>query len=251
MNYLQSFNQRARKLTQAVTIGAMLISTQLVRADTLFSENFDGPLNAKGWIETNLSAPVGPVGWRLGWDPGSIDPLYGYKIDSTTNPGGATYVTVGYRSADLAGGVLDNWLLSPIIRFGSTDTVTFFTAAATHSGSFANRLELRLSTSGASTSPSSFDRLLLTVNPSLAPNGYLESWVGYGTTFSVADGAMGRIAFRYALPDNVNFGTLIGVDLVTIEAPVPEPQTGALLLFGLAAMGVRRWRADRAEDFAA
>ena len=49
---------------------------------------------------------------------------------------------------------------------------------------------------------------------------------------------MGRLGFRYTVPNNFN-ADFIGLDTVRVTA-VPEPQSVALWLLGLGALGVLR-----------
>ena len=75
-------------------------------------------------------------------------------------------------------------------------------------GCFADRLEVRMSTSGASTnvgatntSVGDFTNLLLTVNPTLITTGagsYPNTWTQFTATVSGVTGTVtGRFAFRY------------------------------------------------------
>ena len=213
-------------------------------AAPILTENFDNvaALGAAGWVLTNNSSPIGSTGWFQG-NPGVFP-----------SQGGApnAYIAANFENAGL-GGNISNWLLTPVLSLGNGDTLTFFTQGA---GVFADRLEVRLSTSGASTdvgatdaSVGVFTSLLLTLNPALNPNGYPTSWTQFSATVSGLGGPVtGRLAFRYNVPDtNVN-ANYIGIDTVGVNSTtvVPEPTMLPVMSLSLAALAwVRRPRVRR------
>nr|HQV06453.1 T9SS type A sorting domain-containing protein [Chitinophagaceae bacterium] len=96
-------------------------------------------------------------------------------------------------------------------------------------GGFADRVEVRLSENGASTSVGAtessvgdYTNLLFTINPTLDPSGYPDVWTQYTATVSgLAAPVMGRLAFRYYVTDAGPLGSnsdYIGIDDVKYVA---------------------------------
>lgn len=211
-------------------------------ATTVLLENFDNvaTLVPSGWSIVNNSSPAGTTDWFQG-NPG---------VFSAQSGAANSYVAANFEAAGFGGNISD-WLISPVITFHNTDTISFW--ARTENGSIApDRLELRLSLNGASTnvggtdaSVGDFSTLLLTINPALAPGGFPENWALFQATISGLGGATdGRFAFRYSVSDTSVNGDYIGIDTVTVTA-VPEPSTLALVSFGILAAARARRSAAR------
>jgi hypothetical protein len=176
------------------------------------SESFDNfaGLTGNGWVINNLSSPIGTVSWGQG-DNSSPFPPYS----------GTGFAFVNYQSG--AGtATLSNWLIAPSRTFNNGDVVTFYTRTV-DSPAYPDRLELRLSTNGASTnvgatstSVGDFTTVLLTVNPTLTTTGYPSIWTQYTATISgLAGPTPGRVAFRYFVTSGGPNGTnsdYIGID---------------------------------------
>ena len=146
-------------------------------------------------------------------------------------------------------GVVSDWLLTPVVNLDNGFTFSFYTRGDVNAGSFADSLQVRLSTSGSSTNVGTtptdlgvFTTLLLSVNSTLAPGGFPTDWTPFTATVSgLAAPTTGRFALRYFLNDNVTQGSYIGVDSIVVSAvvsAVPEPETLLLLALGLTAMGL-------------
>lgn len=212
-----------RKLALATSLSATALAAS---ATTLLDEGFENVagLGAAGWVQANLSSPVG-----LPWGQGFIGPF-------AAQAGGAeSYAVANFESAAFgSGGVIDNWLMTPTLDFGSSNTVTFWTRTIFNPSIFPDRLELRLSVAGTSSASADFATTVLSVNPDLTQTGYPNTWTQYTATFSAAPGTTGRLAFRYSVPSNFE-ADLIGLDTVSVTA-VPEPATGLVLVLGLAAV---------------
>ncbi len=219
--------------TSLALAAALAITAAPAQADTLLSEGFDSVagLAASGWVQTNLSSPVG-----LPWGQGFVGPF-------AAQAGVAeSYAVANFESAAFgSGGVVDNWLITPALSFGAQNTVTFWTRTIFNPSIFPDRLELRLSLAGAASGTANFTTTLVSVNPDLTQTGYPNTWTAYSASFAAAPGTVGRLAFRYTVPNNFN-ADFIGLDTVTVTA-VPEPQTALLMLAGAGLLLSARQRA--------
>ncbi|MBE2198542.1 MAG: choice-of-anchor J domain-containing protein [Anaerolinea sp.] len=195
-----------------------------------FTEGFDDITNLPGWFAQNNSSPLGTTNWFQG--------------NNTVFPShaGAPTAYIGANFNNTAGvGTISNWLLTPELTLYDGDTFSFWTRTTTGS-SWPDRLELRLSTAGASTNVGTlatdvgdFTTLLVSVNPSLVSGGYPEVWTQFSVTLSgIPNGTTGRFAFRYFVTNGGPSGSnsnYIGIDSVeyvsaaptTCSAPVDIP----------------------------
>jgi PEP-CTERM motif len=222
----------------------ILASASHASATTVLSENFDNVANLvpNGWKIVNNSAPAGTTDWFQG------NPAIFTAQSGAPN----SYVAANFEAAGFGGNISD-WLISPMLTLHNTDVISFWTRTEVNPAAFPDRLELRLSLSGASTNVGSsdssvgdFSTVLLTVNSGLTTTGYPGGWALFSATISGLGGATdGRFAFRYTVPDTSVNGDYIGIDTVRVTA-VPEPTTLGLVAFGmLAAARARRSRATR------
>lgn len=227
---------RTLRLPLPLALALVLAAAPRAHATT-FSENFDNvaALVGSGWSIINNSTPGGSTNWFQG-EPGIFAAQAGAP---------SSYVAANFNNAGVGGDISD-WLLTPLLALDNTTTLKFFTR--TEAGSvFPDRLEVRLSTNGASanvgatpTSVGDFTTLLLTINPALAVGGYPEGWTQFSVTLSgLGAPTTGRFGFRYFVTNNDVNADYIGIDTVTVEA-VPEPATLALTLTGMAGVLARR-----------
>lgn len=184
-------------------------------------------LPGQGWAIVNNSSPIGSNSWFQG-NPDVFPSHVGEPAD---------YAAVNWASGGGTIAYLSNWLLTPEVTVADGAELTFWTRGPVGSA-FADRLEVRLSTSGASTdvgttttSVGDFDTLLLTINEDLDPPAYPQAWTEYTVTISgVAEPTTGRLAFRYHVPDggpsgvNSNF---IGIDTLSYTSPSEPPEPHA------------------------
>ncbi len=192
-------------------------------ATNLFSETFNtvAPLPA-GWASQNLSAPVGATGWFQG-----NAAVFGANS-------GAGYIAANFNNTTGAN-TISNWLFMPNLTLKNGDRFSFFTRTTT--GTFPDRLQVRMSTNGASvnagtsnTSVGDFSTLLLDINPTYSGTGYPTAWTQFTVTLSglPAAGISGRLAFRYfveaAGPAGAN-SDYIGIDDAVYTTFNPGPIT--------------------------
>jgi hypothetical protein len=164
-----------------------------------------------GWALTNNSSPLGTTGWFQG-NP-TVFPAHAGPETS--------YIGANYNNTGSVG-TISNWLITPVLELQNGATVTFWTRTPTNS-TWADRLELRLSTAGNSTNVGStatsvgdFTTLLLSVNPNLTGTGYPQVWTEFTATIQGLTGTVnGRLAFRYFVTDagaNGNNSNFVGID---------------------------------------
>jgi len=211
-------------------------------------EGFDNiaDLPSKGWSLQNLSSPLGSTNWFQG---------NSLVFDAQAGPTDS-YIGANFNNT-AATGDISNWAITPTLTYSNGDTFTFYTRTVAES-TFADRLQVRMSTNGGSsdvgntaTSVGDFSILLEEINPALSTGGYPEIWTQFVVTVSGLGGpTSGRIAFRYFVTNGGSEGAnsnYIGIDSLTITTAVPEPSTFALAAIGAVMIGVagRRHRIRR------
>lgn len=200
------------------------------------SESFDAASPA-GWTAVNNSSPVGTNSWSAG----ATTTLTGFV--------GAGYAVANYQAiAASSAGDISDWYISPQVNLKDGAIVKFYTRTAGGSTIYPDRLEVRLSTSGASTdvgtttsSTGVFTITACTINPTLQAvagsggcgNPYPQTWTQYTITVSGVGSApiAGRIAFRYWVTNGGETGAnsnIIGIDEFSYDNTVCSgtPATG-------------------------
>jgi hypothetical protein len=188
------------------------------------------------WHALNNSVPLGSTGW----------------FSNQANPPFATHSGAGHANANFNNttgtNTIDNYMMSPVRTFNNGDTISFWTRTVS-SPAFPDRLLLKLSTAGASTSVASFTTTLLTINPGLTTAGYPTTYTLFSATITGLGGpTSGRFAFNYNVPGGGPSGAnsdYIGIDDVRYSA-VPEPGSMIALGLGAAALVARRRRSKKA-----
>jgi hypothetical protein len=188
------------------------------------TEGFDdvSTLPASGWGQVNRSSPLGVATWSQ---------CGGTAIPPAQAGAANSCILVNYQSTgDL--GTISNWLFAPTVTLKNGDTFSFYTR--TVSNSFPDRLQIRLSTNGASTEVGStatsvgdFTTLLLDIDSDYSGT-YPTTWTQFTVTVSGLSGpTSGRLAFRYFVENGGTNGTnsnIIGVDtFVYTPAPALTP----------------------------
>lgn len=228
-----------------------LLAISSVHADIIstgYSQNFD-LMVPTGWAVNNHNAPVGAFpNWYQGVDP-SKNPLSFPAYDGTaTAYAAASYLGTG------SDGKIDTWLMSPEFNLKTGDTFSFFARQQGYLGSgndrgYANAIQVRLSTSGASMDIGSvygdfgaFLNLVLDVNPEFDLTGMPDEWTRYDFTYGGPD-ATGRVGFRFYTPDVSLYSSYIGIDAFeTTATVVPEPSSIIIMSLGTLYMLHRRKR---------
>lgn len=240
-----------------------LLSIGVASAQNVYNYGFSGTtadLTTAGWVRTNQSAPSTATLWSVA----SYAPVV---VNSSANPavrslpfsdveyangvtcpapngqagGTNSFALVNYTSTSGAG-TISNWLISPLVNtVQNGDIVSFYTRLGKIPGSsgagFPDRLELRMSTSGAfSTNPStgatdvgSFTVLLTAVNPTLITGVYPQVWTQYsGTVSGLAGPTSVKFGFRYFVTDggpSGNNSDIIGIDTFSVDRPVASTES--------------------------
>ncbi len=178
-----------------------------------FTEDFDdiNTLAANDWVMINHSSPTGTLNWFQG-NP---------TVFSAYNGADTAYMAVNFNSA--AGtGTISNWQIMPNVTLNNGDVLTFYTCKASPD-TYPDRLEVRMSTNGASTNVGTlatdvgdFTTLMLSINPTLTTGVYPVTWTQYTVTVSGLSGpTSGRLAFRYFVTNGGPAGSnsdYIGID---------------------------------------
>ncbi|MFA5552243.1 MAG: choice-of-anchor J domain-containing protein [Trueperaceae bacterium] len=196
-----------------------------------FTETFDDitTLETTGWAFENLSTEVGDTSWFQG----NADVFVAHEGAPTT------YIAANYNNTT-GTSTISNWAFLPEWQLRNGDEFSFYTRSASVTD-FPDRLEVRLSTSGASvdagTDPEStgdFDTLLVSINPDLLDE-YPVEWTERRMILEglpAGETVSGRLAFRYYVtnsgPGGFN-GNYIGIDSVSYLSYQPGYSTSSAL----------------------
>lgn len=206
-----------------VLAASMKFTTSYAQA---YTESFDNItlLAGNGWLIQNNSTPVGGNTWFQG-TPTTATPTPG-PFNAYSGAVNA-YIGVNFNSTGSTG-TISNWLITPNRTIRNGDVFSFYTRKPTIGAGqtdYPDRLEVRMSTNGASTNVGvgasglgDFTTLLLSINPTLVANVYPQVWTQYTITISgLPAPTSGRIAFRYFVTGAGSLGTnsdYIGIDQV-------------------------------------
>ena len=210
-------------LRRAAAAVVLFAAATAAHAQFVINEGFNNVagLAASGWILTNASSPVGSTGW-----------FQGDQTIFTAQAGAPqAYIAANYNNA-AGGGTLANWLISPTFSTQDAGSVSFYVRADILDG-FSDKLAWGFSKGGSSFADFSIG----------APHTIGGDWAQVNINFAgQGAGSIGRFAIVYTgAADSANY---VGVD--TFAVAVPEPETWALMLAGLAGLGLlKRRRAPR------
>lgn len=204
---------------RSICVAMLLAAVGSAAAGELF-ETFEDVslLPAAGWVMINNSELPGSTGWLQG------DPLLRFSAEQGPEH---AYIAANFNSS-AADSTISNWLLTPEIELRNGLTLTFWTRRDT--GEWEDRLQVRMSTAGASTnvgtsaeSVGDFHHLLLDINPDYDPGGYPVEWTRYLVNLNgISEPATGRIALRYFVEEGGPAGPnsdFIGIRTLRIEDP--------------------------------
>lgn len=172
-----------------------------------------------GWTTQNNSIPVGSTGWF----PGNS------AVFPSQAGGPNAYIGANFNNTSGAN-TISNWVITPQTALNNGDVIKFWTRTIT-ANPFPDRLQVRISTAGASTNVGTgpvgvgdFTLKVLDINEFYG-TAYPEVWTEFTITLSgLPAGANGRIAFRYFVEDggpagdNSNF---IGIDTFSFVPGTP------------------------------
>jgi hypothetical protein len=217
--------------------------------DQSFVEEFDTLQAAKnkGWLIRNRSEPIGSGVWVQGLAANALSAYTAYSSKSTSNG----FISVDYTSshnlvdlpiASRKLGTISNFVISPKVILQNGDKIIFYSRQSDTAAAFADRLQVVVSTKGASIEcgrgedPGDFKMTILDINAEMAsgratnpfvstadftyPAGiyvfnrvkaFPSSWTRFEAVISGLDGPTeGRFAIRYYVPlggayfDNAN-----------------------------------------------
>ena len=187
--------------------------------NTLISEGFNtvSTLTSSGWSVVNASTSIGTSSWFQGStafnaQSGAVNSWAGCGFESITGSG-----------------TISNWLIAPLTTLQNGDVIKFWTRTVDQVV-FPDRLQVRLSKTGAGTNPTtptdlgSYTTLLADINPNLITSSYPVTFTQQTLTVSGLSGPTScRVAFRYFVtnggPSGVN-SELIGIDSFSITRTV-------------------------------
>jgi len=203
----------------------------VARAD--FVEGFEPGFTGAGWAFHNQSNPIGTQSWFL-----TTNPVHG-----GTQAFGDSYQTGSGVST------LSDWAVLPTQSLNNGDTFSFWSEAP-FSSSFPDRLQVRLSTNGASSNTGvteldvgDFTSLLLDINPTYSPTGYPLTWTQFSITIAGLGGpTTGRLAFRYFVENGGPAGDNSDVVYIDDMSYTSIPAPSALALLGVAGVVAGRRR---------
>jgi hypothetical protein len=202
-----------------------------------FTENFDNIpalYSSGGWSSVNHSNPSNGNIWYT--DQGNFTPYSG---------GTGSCISAGWYCTDTVGtGDASVWLFTPAMMLHNGDTISFYTISY-NNAEYPDRLELRFNTTNtgtfvgaAETSVGDFTDLRLTINPALDMINYPMEWTKYSVFLNAIPGGatMGRIAFRYVVPNTggsgIN-GSVVAIDNFKLRSVLESVEEEKNTLFSV------------------
>ena len=221
MNSLKSYAAAG-----ALALAALAPGAASAAGVEILNEGFDNVASLPGWTLVNNSVPPG-----TNWFQGNAD-VFGAQSGAPN-----AYAAANYLGAANGQGVVDNWLITPLLNLTGLTSFSFYTAHEATPG-FSDFLEVRWA-AGSSGGTTAFNTLLATFGGVGSP--YPTDWTAWSSNLDLQ--GEGRFAFRYVgSADSLNY---VGLDTVRVVTAVPEPSLYAMLALGLGALTfMRRRQAD-------
>lgn len=207
---------KTRILKTAALCGLMVFGSISKYNAQAISEGFENiaTLAGSGWAQQLNGTPLGS---QTAWGQGDV---------SVFNAQSGSANSYAYANFQMVTGTntISSWLLTPNRTFRNGDVITFYTRKpAPNPTDYPDRLQVRMSTNGASTNVGTgaaglgdFTTLLLEINPTQVAGGYPYAWTQYTITISgLPAPTSGRVAFRYYVTGGGPTGTAsdyIGID---------------------------------------
>jgi hypothetical protein len=253
---------KTRMLKIAALCGLTILGLNSKIYAQAFTENFDDItlLTGNGWFMQNNGTPIGVIPSWVQGDNVNTFPAYNGAANAYI---AGSFNTVGGNNT------VSLWLLTPNRTFRNGDVITFYTRKmAPPATDYPDRLQVRLSTNGASTNVGTgsaavgdFTTMLMEINASQVVGGYPYTWTQYTVTISgLPAPTSGRIAFRYYVTGGGPLGSAsdyIGIDNVVYTpyvCPAFTMTTGGALTGGTAgsaySLGLTQTGALGAPNFA-
>lgn len=208
------------RLAAAVAAACFPLAVQAAPILVL-SEGFDELAALSSWALVNRSAPPGGA-----WFQGNPDIFSAYAGPDHS------YAAANYLGAANGMGMVDNWLITPVLNLSGWTQLSFFTRRAGTPG-FDDRIEVRFA-AGNGTGADAFGTLLGTIDGPDFP----AQWRQWNRGLAVE--GPGRFAFRY-LGDAASLD-YVGLDSVSVVTAVPEPASWLLIAGGAGVLAFARRR---------
>ncbi len=197
---------------------AACLSSPVAWAQQL-TEAFDSvpSLTSADWAMVNLSSPVGS---QPNWFQGNPSVFSAHA--GATN----AYAVANYQMV-AGSNTISAWLITPVVKLNRNTVVTFY-ARKVSPDSYPDRLEVRVSTNGASTdvgntnaSVGDFTVLALSINPTLVTGVFPTGWTQFSLDLSELPITVveGRIGFRYYVTNGGPSGSnsdYMGIDTLEV-----------------------------------
>jgi hypothetical protein len=198
---------------------AMFVPGSASAAVEVLNEGFGKLDELPGWSRVNNSVPAG-----TSWFQGNSDIFRSQSsvVDS--------YAAANFLGAANGLGLVDNWLMTPVLSLTGQTSLSFWTRHEDVPG-FSDLLEVRFG-SGAAGATADFTTLLGTIGTIGTIGGaagYPADWTEWSTSLNVE--GEGRFAFRYL--GDAQALNYIGLDTVRVVTAVPEPSLYLMLALGL------------------
>jgi len=218
MNTLKSYAAAG-----ALALAALAPGAASAAGVEILNEGFDNVAGLSGWTLVNDSSPPG-----TGWFQGNAG------IFESQSGAPNAYAAANYLGAANGQGLVDNWLITPVLTLTGLSTFSFYTAHEATPG-FSDFLEVRWAP-GSNGGTTAFGTLLATFGGVGSP--YPADWTAWSSNLNLQ--GEGRFAFRYVgYADGLNY---VGLDTVRVVTAVPEPSLYAMLALGLGGLTVMRRR---------